>query len=302
CRHTAAPGNTARPATAATGLALLAFLGAGYTHHEGKYADEIRRGLYFLREHAGSAKSGLDFQHGSMYGHCIATMAISEAMAMTHYLGKNDSDLFALTEAGAAFTMAAQHPLGGWRYVPGSPGDITISGWAILSLISAQHGGVALRTQTLSQADRFVRSLAVGQGYQFKYLPDSDPAKPTPTAIGLCLLLYLGQSPEPTSFALALDQLVARGPDANNVYFNYYASLALHHARHRDWDAWHKPLRNHLVRTQATEGHEAGSWHFKDTHGDVGGRLYTTAMAAMILEVYYRYLPLYRSDDEFRLD
>ena len=32
----------------------------------------------------------------------------------------------------------------------------------------------------------------------------------------------------------------------------------------------------------------------KHTHADRGGRLYCTAMAAMILEVYYRYLPIYR--------
>ncbi len=31
-------------ATAATGLALLTFLGAGYTHHEGKYRDQVYRG------------------------------------------------------------------------------------------------------------------------------------------------------------------------------------------------------------------------------------------------------------------
>lgn len=52
-----------------------------------------------------------------------------------------------------------------------------------------------------------------------------------------------------------------------------------------------------MVKTQAVNGHERGSWHFKDHHGDVGGRLYTTAMAALILEVYYRHLPLYQRRD-----
>ena len=52
-------------------------------------------------------------------------------------------------------------------------------------------------------------------------------------------------------------------------------------------------MRDYLVGSQAQSGHEKGSWHFDDEHGNQGGRLYSTAMAVMILEVYYRYLPLY---------
>lgn len=291
---------SARPATAATGLALLAFLGAGYSHHEGLYADNVRRGLYFLREASRETQFGLDLQSGSMYGHGIAMLAISEAMAMTRYQGKTDSDLFTLTNRGATFTMVAQHQNGGWRYVPGSPGDMTVTAWQVLSLISAQRGGVILGSNILSRSEAFVRSLSKPNVYEFGY--QSTNSEPTTTAIGLCTLLYLGQSPRETLFGNSLDRMMKRGPRLTDVYHDYYATLALHHARHRDWASWHVPLREHLSKTQTTQGHEAGSWHFPDRHGDVGGRLYTTAMAAMILEVYYRYLPLYQPRDEFKLD
>jgi hypothetical protein len=33
--------------------------------------------------------------------------------------------------------------------------------------------------------------------------------------------------------------------------------------------------------------------NFPDKHGDQGGRLYNTAMSILVLEVYYRYLPIY---------
>jgi len=56
-----------------------------------------------------------------------------------------------------------------------------------------------------------------------------------------------------------------------------------------------------LVATQVKSGHERGSWHFPDRWGDVGGRLYTTAMCAMTLEIYYRYIPLYETIDAFPL-
>ncbi len=296
--HNAAP--FPRPRTAATGLALLAFLGAGYTHHEGKYEKEVRRGLYFLRDESRETKVGLDLQSGSMYGHGIASMAIGEAMAMTRYQGRRDDDLFALTAGAASFTVAAQHARGGWRYVPGSPGDMTVSSWQILSLISAKHGGVILPTPALPAAERFVRSLSKPGQYLFGY--QTTTAEPATTAMGLCLLMYLGQSPQATPFARVLDQIVQRGPEYTDVYHDYYASLALHHARHPRWDSWHIPVRDHLVATQSKDGHQAGSWHFQDRHGDVGGRLYTTAMCAMILEVYYRYLPLYQTHKEFRLD
>jgi hypothetical protein len=142
--------------------------------------------------------------------------------------------------------------------------------------------------------------LSKPSAYAFGY--QTVAPEPTTTAVGLCTLLYLGQSPEEVSFAKALDRLVKNGPKPNDVYHNYYATLALHHARHPQWEAWHVPVRERLIATQAKTGHEAGSWHFPDKNGDVGGRLYTTAMCAMILEVYYRYLPLYQKRDEFRLD
>ncbi len=52
-------------------------------------------------------------------------------------------------------------------------------------------------------------------------------------------------------------------------------------------------MKAHLLPTQVQAGHGAGSWHVNDGLGGGGGRLYYTAMSAMILEVYYRYLPIY---------
>ncbi len=71
------------------------------------------------------------------------------------------------------------------------------------------------------------------------------------------------------------------------------------------WDKWNKEMRDFLVKTQATKGHEEGSWFMGQNHTSMtGGRLYCTAMATMVLEVYYRHLPLYRkqaTDDDFEL-
>jgi hypothetical protein len=300
CRHSKKGGETPTPSTAATGLALLAFLGAGHTHHDdGPYAETVRRGIYFLRAAAGQAEAGYDWQQGSMYGHGIALMALAEALAMTSEEGRGDSDLQSLVARGASFTAVAQHENGSWGYVPGSPGDTTVSGWQVLSLIAAKRSNVDLRSNTLRDAKRFAMSTCTDRDYWFGY--KGPPGEPTTTAIGLTLMLYLGESPDYTPFYDAIGDLARRGPMLTNVYHDYYGTLALHHCRHHEWDSWNTKLRDHLVATQAKLGHEAGSWHFQDRWGDVGGRLYTTAMCAMMLEVYYRYLPLYGPIEKFPL-
>jgi hypothetical protein len=231
-----------------------------------------------------------------MYGHGIATLALTEVLNIDRKRGREDSEIRRVVEDAVLFTMNAQHTAGGWRYVPGSPGDMTVSGWQILSLVSARYAGVPLRTDTAPMARAFLHSLATPGSFRFGYT--STAPEPTTTAIGLASLLYLGESPFQTPFQIALWDLVHRGPKLGDVYHDYYAALALHNVRHEGWDQWHTPLREFLIRTQATQGHEKGSWHFEDPHGDVGGRLYTTAMAALILEVYYRHLPLYQEQDE----
>jgi hypothetical protein len=280
---------------------LLAFLGAGHTHDgDGPYRESIRRGIYYLRDIAAETEAGYEWQQGSMYGHGIALMALGEALSMTTEAGnRRGSDLYDLVQGGASFSCVAQHDSGSWGYVPGSPGDTTVSGWQVLSLIAAKRSQIELHTNTLTRAKEFLMSTCTDRDYWFGY--KRPPGEPTTTAIGLTLMLYLGESPEYTPFYNALTEMSERGPTLTNIYHDYYATLALHHSRHPDWDRWNTKLRDHLVATQAKSGHEKGSWHFKDRWGDIGGRLYTTAMCAMTLEVYYRYLPLYEAVEEFPL-
>ncbi|QDT02995.1 hypothetical protein K227x_13740 [Rubripirellula lacrimiformis] len=301
CTHSTKGGESPAPSTGATGLALLAFLGAGHTHTgNGPYAETVRKGIYYLRSKAAETEAGYDWQQGSMYGHGIALMALGEALAMTTDEGnERDSDLYELVQRGAQFTCIAQHHGGSWGYYPKSPGDTTVTGWQVLSLIAARRSGVELQTHTLAQAKEFLFSTCTDRDYWFGY--QAPPGEPTTTAIGLAIMLYLGERPDYTMFQMALTDMAQRGPTLTNIYHDYYATLALHHARHPLWGDWNVRLRDHLVATQVKSGHEKGSWHFKDKWGDVGGRIYTTAMCALTLEIYYRYLPIHDQLEEFPL-
>jgi hypothetical protein len=82
-----------------------------------------------------------------------------------------------------------------------------------------------------------------------------------------------------------------------NLYYWYYATLALHHRHTHDghaaeaWKTWNDAMTAAIVATQIKEGQDAGSWSANTVWGGYGGRIYTTAMATMCLEVYYRYAP-----------
>ncbi|MEM0926244.1 MAG: prenyltransferase/squalene oxidase repeat-containing protein [Planctomycetota bacterium] len=301
CRHgKPADGDTPTPSTAATGLALLAFLGAGYTDQVGPYKETVSKGIYYLKSVAAETQFGYDWQQGgSMYGHGIALLALTEAMQMTKLQGQYDTDLMRYVQSGALFTTVAQHDSGSWGYIPGSPGDTTITGWQTLSLLGAKKSGVQMQSGVFKRVIGFLDSVRDGSNFEFGYR-SRDP-EPTTTAIALFLLLHLRNQSGMTYFDRAFDKIVKEGPTLTNVYHDYYATMALHHIRHRDWDRWNTRLRDHLVQTQAREGHEDGSWHFQDRWGNVGGRVYTTAMCTLTLEVYYRYLPLYELPEQFPL-
>ena len=85
-----------------------------------------------------------------------------------------------------------------------------------------------------------------------------------------------------------------------NVYYWYYATQVMHNMSGPDWDTWNRKIRNLLVRTQVRNVDECanGSWPpEKDAWGSSGGRLMTTSLSTLTLEVYYRYLPLFKTDE-----
>ncbi len=116
--------------------------------------------------------------------------------------------------------------------------------------------------------------------------------------------MYLGWKHDQQALQRGVQILSVLGPSTdktstrNNMYYNYYATQVMHHYGGYPWQRWNEVMREYLIATQAQHGHEAGSWFLDGSdHGaSAGGRLYCTAMAAMTLEVYYRYMPLYRDN------
>ena len=106
--------------------------------------------------------------------------------------------------------------------------------------------------------------------------------------------MYMGATLERGSIENGIIYLAKEGVSKTDIYFDYYATQVFRHYGGQEWKQWNAVMREHLVDTQdQSNSHTRGSWYFPDKHGEVGGRLYTTAMAVMTLEIYYRFLPLY---------
>ncbi len=79
----------------------------------------------------------------------------------------------------------------------------------------------------------------------------------------------------------------------NDYYHFYCVSLMLMQFQNATWEKWNASVREYLLKKQRKSGDSAGSWDPDQKWGDRGGRAYSTAMACLTLQVYYRYLPMH---------
>jgi hypothetical protein len=279
--------------TGATAQALLPFLGAGQTHKEGKYKQQVQAGLYFLTQQM-KVKPQLGLQcgdlaqgGGNMYSHGMAAIVLCEAYGMTQ-----DRGLMLPAQLSLNHIVYAQDPVGGgWRYAPRTPGDTSVVGWQLMALKSGHLAYLHVPPETIGGANKFLDSVMS----DYSYYGYTDPGRgQATTAIGLLCRMYLGWKKDHPGIEKGIQYLSQTGPSKGNMYYNYYATQCLRHYDGELWDKWNVQMRDQLVNSQEKVGHLKGSWHMNGDHGsDRGGRLYCTSMATMILEVYYRHAPLY---------
>jgi len=282
--------------TGLTGLALLTYLGAGYTHKEGKYAATITKGLNFLmsQQKPDGDLRGVSTTVG-MYCHAMATLALCEAYALSL-----DDRLLNRAERAVGFLARSRAEDGqAWRYAPRAPiGDTSILGWVVMALKSAREVGIPIANQeslekgSIEWLDRVSAGRYKGLA---RYQPWDEPT-PTMTAEAWVCRQFLGIGGPGPSSSEAAAHLLEHESDRGetNVYYWYYATLAMYQHGGQPWRRWNDRLRDRLVNLQRKSGHQTGSWDPDDSvYGARGGRIYCTALAALSLEVYYRYLRLY---------
>jgi hypothetical protein len=289
---------------AATALALLPFFAAGQTHKaRGPYEKTIYGGVAYLvknQKPSGDLRMG-----GSMYDHGLASIALCECYGMS-----NDKLVGRAAQMALNFIMESQDPAGGgWRYEPHQPGDTSVVGWQLMALKSGMMAYLSVDHTVIEKAKGFLKSASsgtagsLGLGGQFTYAPGGGPT-PVMTAVGLLCSQYMGTPRTDPAMVQGTAMLMGNQPDGGrNVYYWYYGTQVMHNQPGPDWDTWNRKMRHALIDTQCKENNcAAGSWDPKkpseDPWGKAGGRLYMTSLATLTLEVYYRYLPLYKLDKD----
>jgi hypothetical protein len=283
---------------AGTAFGLLPLLGAGYTHKAAKNAKTnpfekpIEKGLLFLIRKQDKRTGNFG---GTMYGHALATIAICEAFGLSQ-----DPALRIPAQRAVNYLVTSQHTTGGWRYTPNVAGDMSVSGWVVMALKSAQMAGLDVPEITMRKAQYFVDSCndpnTEGYGYTGR------DTGLTRTAIGLLCRQYLQNwGPNNLHMIKGVDNYLKRTPPTStvkNIYYYYYATQVMHHFGGESWKVWNDPMRDRLVKTQEKSPPALdGSWSpVGDAHGGPGGRLMITSLSLLTLEVYYRHLPLYYRD------
>ena len=296
-----------RTDTGATSLALLAFLGAGYTHQAGKHQEVVRKGLSWLRKVQRRDGNLHDWEElgrqTAFYAHGQGTIVLCEAYALTA-----DETLLQPARQALQFIYDSQHEHGGWQYQPGAVGDLSVTGWQVMAMQSARMAGIEVPEEVLARTSLFLNSVSSEQGarYRYKATDPTSGSSPAMTAEGLLCRQYLGWPQDHPGMQngvnwLLEDHNLPQWTDGKrNVYYWYYATQVMHHMEGEAWERWNSALRDQIISNQAKNGKLGGSWHPSKPQGDdheygeACGRLYVTCMSILTLEVYYRHLPLYR--------
>lgn len=288
-------GGSSENTTAATAMAINAFLGAGYTHKQGKYAENVKLGLAYLvrRQNSEGFFSTREPSRQQMYAQALASIAVTEAYGMSQ-----DEELRIAAQKAIGFAEWSQSDLRGWRYEPRREADLSVTGWFVMALETGKMAGLAVDEDKLQGVNYFLDNVSHEQDSRYAYT-DYEPPSLSMTAEGLLCRIYLGwPRSHPALLAAIHDDLLPNKPRKDereySVYYWYYATQVLHHVGGGVWDEWNEAMRKVLPAMQVKKGDEVGSWDpSKDMFGASGGRLYTTCLNLYCLEVYYRHLSLY---------
>ena len=300
-----------------TGLAMLCFYGYGASHigekepilvnpgiapdkgaettappTNGAYQKALAKAVEWMVKKVGP--DGRLMDGGRMYDHTIGTLALAEA-----YGASGDEKLKEPLEKAVKFLIRAQNPkTGGWRYAPyhikQDAGDLSVSGWAIMALASAQLSGVVVPKEPRAKALAFLDS--VGTGAKLGMFGYNKP-QPTPsmTAVGM----YSHELLVGPDICPRLDEsvryLMTHLPNEKQAdyYYWYYGTLCMRlygaeGVQQEAWEEWNSRMSPLLLELQSSEG----SWDAIGKRGKREGKIVTTAWATLSLQVYYRYTPL----------
>lgn len=282
-----------------TALSLLTYLNDGSNSKSGSHQKVIAAGIkYLLANQQANGLFGPSYLGGKpinyMYNHGIAALSVLE-----NYCATQDKEDESSVRKAVYFILASQNPEGGWGYQShNGVNDTSVTVWQITALRVARALEIKGVAESIKKASHWLASVTneAGQvGYRkINNYPNGHNAL---TAAGMFAQLFIGWDKEDALIEkqakLLTNTLPKMHPTGeeldNDFYYWYFGTLAMKEVGGESWKTWNKHLKETLVKAQIPNSKVGGSWEPVDRWSTHGGRLYTTSMAILTLQVYYRY-------------
>jgi Squalene-hopene cyclase C-terminal domain len=301
-KYEATKGTNVRCRVGCTALGLLAFLGAGHTEKTGKFRDNVRRAQAWLMKQQKASGVIAEREHGGSgvsvgYNHACAGLALAESYGMA----KNPAVGKVAQKAVDYSVNKHQNPYSGWRYDARSSNDTSVTGWFVMQLKSAKIAGLRVDNAGFQGATNYINKVTTKQG-GVGYSGASNNSNAM-TAVGMVSRQFMGVPNNDPLLRGGSKLLLRATPQWKDTrsqfgkergfYYWYYGTLCMFQMGGESWKTWNKDMKTVLLTNQRKGGDEDGSWDPESWIDHYGGRVMTTAMGALTLEVYYRYLPIY---------
>ncbi|MEZ0226983.1 MAG: prenyltransferase [Planctomycetota bacterium] len=283
-----------------TSLAGITFLANGSTPARGPYGKNVQGCLDFVLRCV-TREGFVTHDSSRMYEHAFATLFLAEVAGMAPSTDVQDA-----LKAAVGCIVASQNHQGGWRYLPGAKdSDISITVCQVQALRAARNMGVRVPKDTIDRAIHYVKQSYIGDRVSYPHYKggfwyqvyENRPFRPSRTSFALTAAgvtaLYGAGEYDGEEIRGGLKYLFDRRyrPPASDMtrtfdywYGHYYAIQAFYQAGEPYWSEWYPSVRDEIVEGQAVLG---------DHWEDLVGPCYATAMATLILQIPYRYLPIF---------
>jgi hypothetical protein len=285
---------------ALTALATLAYLGHGETPASAGYGTNVQKAIQWLlknQEEDGRFK-GRDARD---YTQPMAALALAEAYGLTL-----DPEVGKAAEKAAARIVKGQHPGGGFSYNldKAARDDTSYMNWCAQALVAARMASLEVPglERAIDKASFALRQNAdPGGGFG-----ESGPGRTSVSAAGVAGLQFLGTA-HVTEAQKTLELLSTNtfsqiieeaplAPGASRFESAWNLTQARFQAGEESFRAWNKAMAGKLAgsqvrqRTMMTGWLDQGRW---ERRGDPREAvIQDTCYGALMLEVYYRYLPV----------
>ncbi len=282
-----------------TSLAGIAFLAGGNTTSRGPYADNVKKIVRYLLSQAdpntGIIAAGSE-NGRTMYPHGFSMLFLGIAYGMESDEAVRDR-MKTVIERGIKLIASAQSPMGGWYYTPNSGDEGSVTVTQLQALRAAHNAGFVVPEDVIDKAIQYLELCRTPEGgIRYSFRSGNSTRLPISAAALPCMYSTGDYESEMAEACLAYVFREYCEGDNNNswnkrgghtFYGHYYAAQAFYQAGDKYWDRYFPAARDQLLNLQGQGGE--GAWN-----GDHVGPVYGTAMALTILQLPYKYLPIYQ--------